>query len=130
MYFILKTEPEEFSFTDLEREGRTVWNGVKNPLAQKFIRSAQPGDRAFIYHTGKEKKIVGLAEVVTQPYIHTDGLYVVDIVPLRRFTKALSLEKIKSMEEFKNHYIVRMPRLSAMPVEDELAGLILSLTDG
>lgn len=129
MYFIFKTEPDEFSFTDLEEEGRTVWNGVKNPLAQKFIKSAQPGDKVFIYHTAKEKKIVGLAEVVTQPYIYTDGLYVVDIVPVRRFTKTLSLGEIKSIEEFKDHYIVKMPRLSVMPVEDRLASLILSLTD-
>lgn len=130
MYFIFKTEPEEFSFADLEKEGKTVWNGVKNPLAQKFIKSANIGDKVFIYHTGKERQIVGLAEVITKPYVYADGYHVVDIKPIKRFTKPLKLSQLKQIEEFKDHYIIKIPRLSVVPVEDSLASLILSLTDG
>lgn len=130
MYFIFKTEPEEFSFEDLLRDGKTVWNGVKNPLAQKFLKSAKIGDRVFIYHTGKEKQIVGLAEVITEPYVYSDGFYVVDLKPLKNFSKTVKLSQIKRLNQFKDHYIVKMPRLSVMPVEKELADLILSLADG
>lgn len=129
MYFLFKTEPEEFSFDDLVREGKTVWNGVKNPLAQKFIKSVKFADKVFIYHTGKEKQIVGLAEVISEPYQYNDGYYVVDLTPIRKFKNPVKLKEIKNKDEFKNHYIVRMPRLSVMPVDDELAKIILTLAE-
>lgn len=129
MYFLFKTEPEEFSFDDLVREGKTVWNGVKNPLAQKFIKSVKLADKVFIYHTGKEKQIVGLAEVISEPYQYNDGYYVVDLTPIRKFKNPVKLKEIKNKDEFKNHYIVRMPRLSVMPVDDELAKIILTLAE-
>lgn len=129
MYFLFKTEPEEFSFDDLIREGKTVWNGVKNPLAQKFIKSVKLRDKVFIYHTGKEKQIVGLAEVISEPYQYNDGYYVVDLTPIRKFKNPVKLKEIKNRDEFKNHYIVRMPRLSVMPVDDKLAKIILTLAE-
>lgn len=129
MYFLFKTEPEEFSFDDLVREGKTVWNGVKNPLAQKFIKSVKFADKVFIYHTGKEKQIVGLAEVISKPYQYNDGYYVVDLKPVGKFKNPVKLKEIKNKDEFKNHYIVRMPRLSVMPVDDELAKIILTLAE-
>lgn len=129
MYFLFKTEPEEFSFDDLVREGKTVWNGVKNPLAQKFIKSVKFADKVFIYHTGKEKQIVGLAEVISEPYQYNDGYYVVDLKPVGKFKNPVKLKEIKNKDEFKNHYIVRMPRLSVMPVDDELAKIILTLAE-
>ncbi|MCX7760104.1 MAG: EVE domain-containing protein [Hydrogenothermaceae bacterium] len=129
--FLFKTEPEEYSFDRLIDEGKTVWNGVKNPLAQKFLKSVKKGDLIFIYHTGKEKQIVGLAKAVSGPYIYEDGLYVVDVAPLRKLSKPLKLSDIKKMPEFKDFYLVRMPRLSVMPVSENLAQIILKLaSDG
>lgn len=129
MYFLFKTEPEEFSFDDLLRDGKTIWDGVKNPLAQKFIKSAKVGDKVFIYHTGKEKQIVGLAEIISQPYLYNDNYYALDIKYNKKFKRTLKLSQIKGMEEFKNHYIVKMPRLSVMPIDEKLAEIILSIVD-
>ncbi|MEZ0323751.1 MAG: EVE domain-containing protein [Hydrogenothermaceae bacterium] len=127
-YFLFKTEPQEYSFDVLEKEGKTVWNGVKNPLAQKFLKSVKEGNLIFIYHTGKEKQIVGLAKAISEPYIYEDGLYVVDVAPVKKFKKFIKLSDIKKMPDFKDFYLVKMPRLSVMPVSDELANIILKLT--
>lgn len=118
-YFLFKTEPEEFSFEDLMREGKTIWNGVKNPLAQKFLKSVKVGDSVFIYHTGKERSIVGLAEVITGAYIFEDGYYVVDIKPLEKFQRSINLRELKKIEHFRQSLLVRMPRLSVMPIDNE-----------
>ena len=99
-YYLAKTEPEEYSYDMLEKEGKTVWNGVKNPLAQKFIKQMKKGDLVFIYHTGKEKAIVGIGKVVSEPYQDENGLYVVDIQPYKRLNKKLTLSEIKKMKEF------------------------------
>jgi len=128
-YYLAKTEPEEYSYDMLEKEGKTVWNGVKNPLAQKFIKQMKKGDLVFIYHTGKEKAIVGIGKVVSEPYQGENGLYVVDIQPYKRLNKKLTLSEIKKMKEFQDFYLVKMPRLSVMEVPDDLANLILKLTE-
>lgn len=129
-YFLFKTEPTEYSFDDLIKDGRTVWDGVKNPLAQKFIKTIKSSDKVFIYHTGNQKQIVGLAQVINDPYIYKSGLFVVDIKPIIKFKRFLPLSEIKKMEEFKDFYLVKLPRLSVMPVDDLLANLIISLTQG
>ncbi len=128
-YYLLKTEPTEYSFNNLEKEGKTVWNGVKNPLAQKFIKEMKKSDKVFIYHSGKEKAIVGLGEVISNPYLDENNLYVVDVKPLKRL-KPLTLKEIKSIPEFKDFYLVKMPRLSVMPIPENLVKLILDKTDG
>jgi len=128
-YYLAKTEPEEYSYDMLEKEGETVWNGVKNPLAQKFIKQMKKDDLVFIYHTGKEKAIVGIGKVVSEPYQDENGLYVVDIQPYKRLNKKLTLSEIKKMREFQDFYLVKMPRLSVMEVPDDLANLILKLTE-
>jgi predicted RNA-binding protein with PUA-like domain len=128
-YYLLKTEPTEYSFNNLEKEGKTVWNGVKNPLAQKFIKEMKKSDKVFIYHSGKEKAIVGLGEVISNPYLDENNLYVVDVKPLKRL-KPLTLKEIKSIPEFKDFYLVKMTRLSVMPIPENLVKLILDKTDG
>jgi predicted RNA-binding protein with PUA-like domain len=67
-YWLLKTEPENYSYFDLERDGSTIWDGVNNALALKHIRTMLIGDLAVIYHTGKERQVIGVAEIITQPY--------------------------------------------------------------
>ena len=118
--WLLKTEPGEFSYDDLEREGRARWDGVTNPVALRNLRAMKPGDRALVYHTGAEKAVVGLAEVVSAPYPDpkaADGrLVVVDVEPRGRLARAVTLAEIKSLPVFAQSPLVRQGRLSVVPV--------------
>lgn len=119
-YWLLKTEPSTYSYADLERDRRTTWDGVANALALKHLRAMKTGDRAFIYHTGAEKQIVGIAEIVTDPHpdLRADNpkLVVVDLKPQERLNRGVTLAEIKSRKEFADFELVRMGRLSVMPV--------------
>jgi predicted RNA-binding protein with PUA-like domain len=118
----MKEEPEHYSYDALVREGRTVWAGVKNPLAQKHLRSIRKGDRIFYYHTGKEKAVVAVAKAASDAYPDpkdTEGkLSVVDVVPERKLTRPVTLAAIKADSAFASFPLVRMSRLSVMPVTD------------
>lgn len=118
-HWVLKTEPSEYGFSDLVREGRTRWEGVSNPVALKHLRSMQEGDDALIYHTGKEKAAVGLARVASAPYPDPSDakLVVVDVEPVRPLPKAVPLAAIKAEPAFAELGLVRVPRLSVVPVE-------------
>ncbi|HEU4323336.1 MAG TPA: EVE domain-containing protein [Roseiflexaceae bacterium] len=122
-YWLLKTEPDCYSFADLQREGATVWDGVANNAALKHMREMAPGDRALIYHTGDERQAVGLAEVASAPYADPKAgdpkLVVVDVRPLRPLARAVSLAEIKAEPEFADFALVRQGRLSVVPVTDE-----------
>ena len=117
----MKTEPDEYSYSDLERDGKTVWDGVTNNLALKNLRSIRKGDLAFIYHTGNEKQVVGIAEVASNlypdPKKKNPKLVVVDLRPKERLGKAVSLGQVKALKEFSEFELVRLPRLSIMPVD-------------
>jgi len=119
-YWLLKTEPSAYSYKDLEGEGTTVWDGVTNALALKHLRAMRKADRAFIYHTGDEKQIVGIAEVASNPYPNPKEndprLVVVDLTPQERLRQPVTLAEIKMRREFADFELVRMGRLSAMPV--------------
>jgi predicted RNA-binding protein with PUA-like domain len=121
-YWLLKTEPSTYSFADLEREKRAVWDGVSNALALKHLRSMKRGDLAFIYHTGDEKQIVGIAEVTGDPYPDPKQkeprLVVVDLKPRERLARAVTLAEVKGRAEFRDFELVRMGRLSVMPVAE------------
>ena len=123
-YWLLKTEPGDYSFDDLQRHKKTVWDGVRNNQALKCLREIQLGDLAFIYHTGREKQIVGVAEVVRAAYPDPkqwdEKLVVVDIKDKERLPKPVTLADIKADESFADFHLVRMPRLSVMPVAPEL----------
>jgi len=118
-YWILKTEPSSYSFDDLVREGSTVWDGVKNALALKHIRTMKSGDRVLIYHSGKEKAAVGEAKIVSSPYpdpeTGDDKLSVVDIAAVERLDVPVDLKTIKADGAFADLALVRMPRLSVVP---------------
>ncbi|MDF2634937.1 MAG: putative protein family [Pelosinus sp.] len=122
-YWLAKTEPESFSYADLERLGQDRWNGVKNFAALKHMKSMQIGDLIFIYHTGKEKAIVGVAEVIIQAYPdpnETDQRFiVVDVVPRYRLDRPVTLKEIKANPLFQEWELVRQSRLSVMPVTEE-----------
>jgi len=122
-YWLAKTEPESYSYADLERLGRDRWNGVKNFAALKHIGTMEPGDLVFIYHTGKEKAIVGVAEVVSSAYpdpTETDERFIViDIEPRYRLDRPVTLKEIKLNTVFQEWALVRQSRLSVMPVTQE-----------
>jgi predicted RNA-binding protein with PUA-like domain len=122
-HWLFKEEPDHYSFSDLVRDKRTVWDGVENNLALKHLRSVQKGDRVFYYHTGSEKAIVGVMEVVKGPYrdpAHDDDrLVVVEVKPVRKLDRPVSLAEIKSQPIFADFALVRISRLSVMPVTQE-----------
>jgi predicted RNA-binding protein with PUA-like domain len=121
-YWLFKSDPDTYGFSDLEREGETVWDGVKNNLALRHLRSCKKGDRVFIYHTGEEKALVGLAEVTKEAYPDPKKkdprLTVVNIRAIGRLKKPVSLAEVKARKEFGDFPLVRMPRLSVMPVPE------------
>jgi predicted RNA-binding protein with PUA-like domain len=131
-FWVLKTEPDCYSYADLEREGSTVWDGVSNNAALKHLREMQPGDLALIYHTGDERRAVGLAEVTSAPYPDPQAgdpkLVVVDIRPLRRLARPVTLADIKADPAFANFALVRQGRLSVVPVAPEQWQRLLEMT--
>ena len=111
-YWVVKTEPSTYSYDDLAREGTTVWDGVKNPVAIKHLRAMQPGDDVLIYHTGDEKAIVGLAKVVAQD----QKLGLPKLKAVRPVPRPVTLAEIKADRTFADLALVRMGRLSVLPV--------------
>ena len=121
--WLVKEEPEHYSYDQLVKEKKTVWAGVKNPLAQKHLRSIKRGDRVFYYHTGKEKAIVAIATAASDAYPDpkdaTKKAFVVDVAPVKKLTRPVTLAEIKADRAFASFPLVRMSRLSVMPVTDE-----------
>ena len=129
--WLFKSDPDTYSFADLERDGKTVWDGVSNNLALKHLRSVRRGDQALIYHTGDEKAVVGLAEVVSDAYADPKQkdprLVVVDLETRERLARPVSLDEIKKQAALKNFDLVRLPRLSVMPVPEAQWNAIMKL---
>ena len=121
--WLLKTDPDTYKFEDLEREKKTVWDGVTNALALKHLRSVKKGDTLLIYHTGDEKAIVGVAEAASDPYPdpkkNDPKLTVIDVKPVKRVKQHATLAEIKQITELASFPLVRMPRLSVMPVNEK-----------
>ena len=122
MNWLFKEEPSNYSYDDLARDGKTSWTGVKNPVAQKHLRSVAKGDRIFFYHTGNEKAVVGIAKAADAAYVDPkdkDGkLHAVDVVPVRKLKQPVTLAAIKADKAFASFVLTRVPRLSVMPVSD------------
>ena len=133
-YWILKTEPSTYSFDRLVTEHRAVWDGVTNALALKHIRSMAKGDHAGIYHTGDEKALVGLARITSDPYPDPKGddpkLAVVDIEAGERLAHPVTLATIKADPAFAELGLVRMSRLSVVPVPADQWKRLMSLARG
>ena len=123
MSFLFKEEPTHYSFDDLKRDGKTSWTGVKNPLAQKHLRSVKKGDAIFYYHTGDEKAVVGIAKAAGDAYPDpkdkSGKLFAVDVVPVKKLARPVTLSEIKAKSFFKDFPLVRISRLSVMPVSDK-----------
>ena len=122
MNFLFKEEPTHYAFDDLVRDGKTSWTGVKNPVAQKNLRTVKKGDRIFYYHTGDEKSVVAIARAAGDAYADpkdaSGKLYAVDVVPVKKLPRPVTLKEIKATAFFKDFPLVRISRLSVMPVTD------------
>jgi predicted RNA-binding protein with PUA-like domain len=134
MAFLLKEEPSNFSFDAFTRDGGATWTGVKNPLAQKHLRSIRKGDLAFYYHTGDEKAVVGIAKATSDAYPDpadkTGKAHVVDLVPVKKLKNPVTLAAIKADKRFADFALTYMPRLSVMPVTEKQWAMIVKLGDG
>ena len=133
-HWLLKTEPETFSWENLEKEGQSMWDGVRNYQARNNLRLMKKGDIFFFYHSGKNPGIIGIAEVIREHYADptaTEGDWsAVDIKPVRKLKRVISLEEIKQISALKNMYLIRNTRLSVQPVTKEEYNSILDLESG
>lgn len=122
-YWLLKTEPSCYSFDQLEKDKKTIWDGVNNNLALKYLRQIKKGDIAAIYHTGDERQVAGIAEITSDPYgdpkLDDPKLVVVDLKPVKRPKRSVSLAEVKANPTLQDFLLVRMSRLSVMPVTPE-----------
>ena len=121
--WLFKTEPSAYSFQQLQKDKRTVWDGVKNNLALKHLSGIKKGDWVSIYHTGDEKAAVGIARALSSAYPDPGKkdpkLFVVDIEPVKALSRPVTLAEMKANSKLKNFDLARLPRLSVMPVSEE-----------
>lgn len=122
-YWLLKTEPSVYSFDDLQKDGKTIWDGVSSNAALKNIRAMQKGDQAIIYHSGDEKAMVGLAEIASAPFAdpkqNDPKLVVMEVRAAKRLKHPVPLSQIKAEKSLADFALVRIPRLSVMPVNEK-----------
>jgi predicted RNA-binding protein with PUA-like domain len=122
MNWLVKEEPNHYGFDALVKDKKAVWSGVRNALAQKHLRTIRNGDRVFYYHSGDERAVVGIVQAVSDPYPDPEdagGKYVaVDVAPVKRLPRPVTLAEIKADAAFKDFPLVRIARLSVMPVTD------------
>jgi predicted RNA-binding protein with PUA-like domain len=132
--WLLKTEPAVYSFADLERDGQAVWNGVSSNAALKNIRAMKKGDLALIYHSGEEKALIGLATVTSDPYSdpkqNDPKLVVFDLKPKKRLPRPVTLAEIKKQKSLADFALVRIPRLSVMPVTAKQWEILMKMAGG
>jgi predicted RNA-binding protein with PUA-like domain len=122
-YWLLKTDPDTYSYENLELDKKTVWDGVANNLALIHMREMRKGDLALIYHSGDEKCIVGIAEIASDPYPDpkedNPKLVVVDVKSRKRLPRTIPLSEIKANKAFQDFVLIKIGRLSVMPVTDK-----------
>lgn len=117
-YWLVKQEPEKYSFDDLLKDGVTVWDGVRNYQARNNLRAMRLGDRVLFYHSVSEKAVVGLAEVSREsfPDAADEKWIVVEITPVKKLKKAVTLDEIKAAKKLENIALIKQSRLSVMPL--------------
>jgi predicted RNA-binding protein with PUA-like domain len=131
-HWLLKTEPDDYSYADLERDGSTRWDGVRNAAALLHIRRMRPGDGAVIYHTGGVKAAIGLAEVTSEPYadpeVDDPRRTVVDVRAAGRLPAPVTLASLKADARFAESPLIKIGRLSVVPLTDEQYAAITGST--
>ena len=130
-YWLVKTEPEEYSFDDLLRDGKVIWDGVRNYQARNNLKLMKKGDQVLVYHSGKTKDIVGIAEVIKEYYPDpTDktGMWVVvELQPKEKLKNTITLTLIKNIKELNDLPLLKQSRLSVMPVSKKEFDFMLDI---
>lgn len=134
-YWLAKQEPSGprgYSFEDLKQDKTTVWDGVHNNLALKHMREMKPGDLVLFYHTGDERQAVGIMEVISKSYPNPEEtkerFIVVDVKYKKSLKKPVTLDEMKKQKKFKNWELIRISRLSVMPVPKEIWDSIIEMS--
>jgi len=129
-YWLVKTEPETYSWDNLVKDKSGVWDGVRNFQARSNIKAMKKGDTVFVYHTGEEKSIVGVAKVVREAYPEPNDKdwVAVDLAPEKKLKKPISLSQVKADNKLSDMVLVRASRLSVQPVKEEEFKYILALS--
>ena len=131
--WLVKEEPTHYAYADLERDGSTVWNGVHNALALRHLRAMRPGDEVFYYHSGDVRAVVGVARVASEPKPDPQddrGSWMVTIEPDRPLRREIPLAELRADAALATFDLVRIGRLSVMPVSDEQWRRILAREGG
>jgi predicted RNA-binding protein with PUA-like domain len=132
MNWLFKEEPSNYNYDALVRDGKTSWTGVRNPVAQRNLRSVKKGDKIFFYHTGDEKSVVGICRAAGDAYPDpadtTGKLYAVDVEPVKKLTSPVTLAAVKADKRFADFPLTRVPRLSVMPVPADEWNWILEMS--
>lgn len=126
-YWLVKTEPETYSWDNLVSDQKTTWDGVRNFQARTNLKSMKKGDTVFIYHTGDEKSVIGIAKILKEAYPDPKDKdwAVVDMAPVKKLKKPVALNVIKATKKLSNMVLVRASRLSVQAVkEDEFTAII------
>jgi predicted RNA-binding protein with PUA-like domain len=130
-HWLVKQEPTTYSWDDLVRDGRTMWEGVRNFQARNNLKAMAVGDRVLFYHSGEGKEVVGIAEVARAAYpdptTKEKGWVVVDLVPIKPLPKRVTLEAIKGTPALRDILLVRQSRLSVMPLEKDAFETIVKM---
>ena len=134
MNYLMKEEPSNFSYDAFVKDGGTTWTGVRNPVAQRHLRGIKKGDLVFYYHTGDEKAIIGIAKATSNAYPDPDDAtgkaHVVDLAPVKKLKRPVTLAEIKADKRFKDWELTYIPRLSVMPVSETQWKDILKMSEG
>ena len=132
-YWLLKTEPDDYSWDDLARDKQTVWDGVANNTALKHLRTMKKGDLALIYHTGDERRAIGIATITSAAYADPKEkdpkLVVVDLKPKKKLKHPVTIDQIKADMTFAGWDFVRIGRLSVVPVPQAMWEHLLKMSE-
>jgi predicted RNA-binding protein with PUA-like domain len=130
-YWLVKTEPETYSWEDLVKDKKTVWDGVRNFQARNHLKNMKKGDRVLIYHSGGDKAVIGIGKVVKEHYPDpNDGAWVaVDLAPEKKLKKTVTLAKVKADKRLNSMVLVKAARLSVQPVKEIEFDIILQLSE-
>lgn len=130
-YWLLKTEPSTYSFAQLQKDKKTNWNDIRNFQARNFLRKMKVGDKAFIYHSGDDKAVIGVAEIVKEAYPDVDpeggDWSQVDIKFVAGLKKQITLSEIKSTKALADIPLIRQSRLSAMPLTKDMFDTLMKM---
>ncbi len=134
-YWLTKQEPEGprgYNFETLKKDKKTIWDGVHNNLALKHMREMKKGDLVLFYHTGDERQAVGIMEIISKPYPNpkeeNKRLIVVDVKYKKSLKRPITLDEMKKQKEFKNWELIRISRLSVMPVPKHIWDTIIDIS--